>query len=58
MIDALATQLSAEYYYNNLGNLCFYPLNETVDDSNKPVIWTFEKLNRNLSMFEFNDYYS
>lgn len=48
IISALATQLSAEYYYNNLGNLCFYPLNETVDDSNKPVIWVFEKLNREL----------
>lgn len=38
VIEALATQLSAEYYYNNVGNLCFYPLNETVDDDNKPII--------------------
>jgi len=48
VIDALATQLSAEYYYNNIGNLCFYPLNETVYDANKPVIWVFEQLNREL----------
>ena len=48
VIDELATQLSAEYYYNNVGNLCFYPLNETVDDSNKPVIWVFEDLGRSL----------
>lgn len=48
VISELATQLSAEYYYNNVGNLCFYPLNETIDDSNKPVIWTFNKLTRNL----------
>lgn len=43
VIDALATQLSAEYYYNTVGNLCFYPINETVDDSVKPIIWTYKK---------------
>ena len=48
VIDALATQLSAEYYYNNVGNLCFYPINETVDDSVKPVIWTYRKFSRDL----------
>lgn len=48
VIKELATQLSAEYYYNNIGNLCFYPINETIDDSNKPVIWNFAKLSRNL----------
>ena len=46
VIDALATQLSAEYYYNSVGNLCFYPLNETVDDSVKPIIWTYPWLGR------------
>lgn len=54
IIDALATQLSAEYYYNNLGNLCFYPLNETVDDSNKPVIWVFENWTRSLHNLSLN----
>ena len=48
VIAELATQLSAEYYYNNVGNLCFYPINETIDDFSKPVIWTFGKLSRNL----------
>ena len=48
VIQEIATQLSAEYYYNNIGNLCFYPINETIDDSNKPVIWTFPKLSKNL----------
>ena len=48
VIDALATQLSAEYYYNNVGNLCFYPINETVNDDVKPIIWTFANLNRDL----------
>ena len=48
VIAELATQMSAEYYYNNVGNLCFYPINETIDDSSKPVIWTFSKLSRNI----------
>ena len=48
IIDALATQLSAEYYYNNVGNLCFYPINETVNDDVKPIIWTFTGINREL----------
>lgn len=54
IINEIATQLSAEYYYNNVGNLCFYPINETVDDSNKPVIWVFEKLNRELHNLSLN----
>lgn len=54
IIDALATQMSAEYYYNNVGNLCFYPINETVDDSVKPIIWTFENLTRELSSQELS----
>lgn len=48
ILDALATQLSAEYYYNTIGNLCFYPLNETVDDSIKPIIWTYQEIGRDL----------
>lgn len=48
IIAALATQLSAEYYYNNVGNLCFYPINETIDDSSKPIIWTFTKIQKEL----------
>ena len=46
--------MSAEYYYNNVGNLCFYPINETVDDSVKPIIWTFTNLNRSLHNLELN----
>lgn len=44
----LAIQMSAECYYNNVGNLCFYPINETVNDELKPIIWTFEELGRDL----------
>lgn len=54
ILDALATQLSAEYYYNSVGNLCFYPLNETVDDSVKPIIWTYPWLGRDLHNLSLN----
>lgn len=54
IIDALATQMSAEYYYNNVGNLCFYPINETVNDDVKPIIWTFTNLDRDLHNLELN----
>ena len=54
VIEQLATQLSAEYYYNNLGNLCFYPINETIDDSNKPIIWTYENLDRDIGGLNSN----
>ena len=54
IIDALATQLSAEYYYNSVGNLCFYPLNETVDDSVKPIIWTYSQMGRDLHNLKLN----
>lgn len=54
VINELATQISAEYYYNNLGNLCFYPINETINDDAKPIIWTFSQLNRELHNMELN----
>ena len=54
IISALATQMSAEYYYNNVGNLCFYPINETIDDSSKPIIWTFTKLQKELHNLALN----
>ena len=54
VIDALATQLSAEYYYNTVGNLCFYPINETVDDSSKPIIWTYKKNSIDLQSMNLN----
>lgn len=54
IISAIATQLSAEYYYNNVGNLCFYPINETIDDSSKPIIWTFTKIQKELHNLSLN----
>lgn len=38
--------MSAEYYYNNEGTLCFTPIDESLNEINKPIIWsyTFEDL--------------
>jgi hypothetical protein len=35
--------MSCEYFYNSNGNLCFYPLNETMNDDDKPIIWAYKK---------------
>ena len=43
VIDQVATQMSCEYFYNSNGNLCFYPLNETMNDDDKPIIWAYKK---------------
>lgn len=50
----LSTQMSAEYYYNEIGNLCFVPINETMDDSIKPIIWTYTTLGRELHNLDLN----
>ena len=39
--EQLATQMSAEYYYNTTGSLCFYPINESLNDIDKPIIWRY-----------------
>ena len=46
--------MSAECYYNNIGNLCYYPLNETINDDQKPVIWTYERMGRDLHNLNLN----
>ena len=43
LIEQLATQMSAEYYYNSVGNLVFYPINDSMNDVNKPIIWTYNE---------------
>ena len=39
VLTELATQLSAEVFYDTLGNLTWAPINETTDDIDKPVIY-------------------
>ena len=41
MILELADMLGAECFYNDLGNLCFIDINETIQDLNKPIIWHY-----------------
>lgn len=43
ILEQLATQMSAEYYYNTVGNLIFYPVNESMNDINKSIIWTYDE---------------
>lgn len=50
----LAIQLSAEIYYNNVGNLSLIPLNETIDDSQKPIIWTYTNWDRDIHNLNLN----
>lgn len=54
VIDELVKQLSAECYYNSVGNLCVYPLEETINDYSKPVIWVFESVKRELQNMGLN----
>ena len=39
----IATQMSAECYYNEQGNLVFYSLNETLNDQGKLTCWEYTK---------------
>ena len=41
MILELADMLGAECFYNDIGNLCFIDINETIQDPNKPIIWHY-----------------
>lgn len=42
VIDQVATQMNCEYFYNSIGHLCFYPLNESMNDDEKPIIWSYK----------------
>lgn len=42
IFEQLGTQMSAEYYYNNTGNLVFFPNNESTNDINKSIIWNYD----------------
>lgn len=43
IIDQVATQMSCEYFYNALGYLCFYPLDESLNEHEKPILWSYTK---------------
>lgn len=55
----IATQLSAEVFYNSNGNLVYVPINEVTQDEDKPLVFTFETEKGDLSQLDFNlDYNS
>lgn len=49
----LATQLSAEIFYNTLGHLVIIPIKEITTDINKPLIFKFNSDNGDLSGLDF-----
>lgn len=59
MILELADILGAECFYNNLGNLCFIPINETILDRDKPVLWNLSDQKRDFisssTTYDFNN---
>lgn len=53
--EQLGTQMSAEYYYNNTGNLSFYPINDSMNDIDKPIIWVYNEDNTDNLSFQGQD---
>lgn len=43
IIDDICTQMSANYYYNDNGNLVIEYLDETINDDAKPICWIFDE---------------
>jgi len=55
----IATQLSAEVFYNSNGNLVYIPINEVTTDQDKPLIYSFETSKGDISQLDFSlDYNS
>ena len=49
----LATQLSAEIFYNSSGNLVLIPIDQTTQDQNKPLVYNFETVKGDISQLDF-----
>lgn len=50
----LATQLSAEIFYNTSGQLVLAPINEVTSDQDKPLIYEFETAKGDISQLDFS----
>lgn len=46
--DQLSTQMSAEYYYNSVGMLTFDVINESLNNIDKPILWTYGKMDLDI----------
>ena len=44
IFEELGTQMSAEYYYNNQGYLVFYPIDQSMNDVQKQIIWRYSEI--------------
>lgn len=42
VLQDIAEQMSASYFYNECGNLIFIPINEELKDMYKPITWYYE----------------
>lgn len=54
ILQELATQLSAEIFYNNMGRLTIVPIANVVDDINKPIIYDFDTRKGDISNLDFS----
>ncbi len=50
MILDLAIMLNAECFYNTDGNLCFINVDDTTNDVNKPLLWSYNSSNNMCSL--------
>ena len=50
----LATQLSAEIFYNTSGQLTLVPINEVTSDQDKPLIYEYETIKGDISQLDFS----
>lgn len=50
----LATQLSAEIFYNSDGYLTIVPLQDVSEDQNKPILYSFDADNGDLTQLNFD----
>lgn len=54
ILQELATQLSAEIFYNSMGRLTIVPIANVVDDINKPIIYDFNTAKGDMSNLDFS----
>ncbi|MBO7732413.1 MAG: hypothetical protein J6S67_07665 [Methanobrevibacter sp.] len=50
----VATQMSAEVFYNSVGQLVFAPINEVTADVDKPILYHYDTNNGDISQLDFN----
>ena len=48
IIEDVALQMNAEFYYNENGNFVLTPINDTFVDSEKPLCWEYSDVNGDL----------